>query len=72
MTEGTGFWVLVDVFPFPTGNGFCHLGSSGFGSGGLRVREAQIGDLLDRSVQWYLVNVNRVKVSSYCGIPVQY
>lgn len=25
------------------------------------MREAQIGDLLDRSVQWYLVNVNRIR-----------
>lgn len=47
-------------FPFPAGDSpdlemaFCPLGSSGFGSGGVGVR----GDLLDRSVQWYLVNAN--------------
>lgn len=44
-------------FPFPAGDGpdlqmaFFHLGSSGSGGGGLmRMRETQLGDLLDRSV----------------------
>lgn len=43
-------------FPFPASDGpdlemaFCHPGSSGSGGGGLRMRETQLGALLDRSV----------------------
>lgn len=52
--EGSTYFRMC--FPFPASDcpdlemAFCHLGSSGSGGGRLRMRETQLGDLIDRSV----------------------